>query len=579
MSLADKFNVPQSLHDYILSVMKEQTEYQAKVKALMAKKGIKSLNDLSPDEKKKFFSQLDAMHQAKNEEVQVTESHFKVGDEVVCKASGMEGEVIEVDPKGEGKYYTVKREDGKTMKYAPNELKLEDEDEDEKEDEKDKEDVEEAKDAGATKEKETEFHKKLDKLVHKTFGKRPEEMKEADGGGTSIKGSEADRAKATAERAKLTMQAAMLRIKQSKERQALSKKKQAIKSEFDPIEESFSDSQIARMKAEYSKINTIDPSGENYKKLISMLDKLDKPTLEKLAGAGIKFVSGLAKNRVTRMSMKKEELQITEEVAGWIAMYNGQKFEIKKDQAKDLYDAKLKAIAHFKVPKSKQGLLAIKAAYNEEVNLDEAKKPVSKDDVVKLLIKYGNNPESAKKMVDKEFAFATKSYPDATASKVAQIIRSVAEQTELDESKSGTGYDLYHKDFSTAVQHAWKQAEKRGFQVDKDDWDRKVAMGPRKPGEGKTNSYSITLMDKNGKPVKKALQMQVYNKGGQNPYELNMYIEDVNVNMNKIFFEAMKKDKKEATAKDKNKTVKSGDKLSGKHEPVDIDPELKEETK
>ena len=96
----------------------------------------------------------------------ISESHFKVGDEVVCKASGMEGEIVKVDPEGKGKYYTVKREDGKTMKYAPDELKL---DEEEEKGEKEEE--------GASKEKESEFHDKLDKMVHKTFGKRPEEKK------------------------------------------------------------------------------------------------------------------------------------------------------------------------------------------------------------------------------------------------------------------------------------------------------------------------------------------------------------------------------------------------------------------
>jgi hypothetical protein len=104
----------------------------------------------------------------------ISESHFKVGDEVVCKASGMEGEIVKVDPEGKGKYYTVKREDGKTMKYAPDELKLEDGDE-EKEDEK--EDMKEAKNGGASKKAETKFHTKLDKLVHKTFGSSPEEKK------------------------------------------------------------------------------------------------------------------------------------------------------------------------------------------------------------------------------------------------------------------------------------------------------------------------------------------------------------------------------------------------------------------
>jgi hypothetical protein len=94
----------------------------------------------------------------------LSESHFKVGDEVVCKKSGMEGEVVKLDKpdgKEDEKYYTVKREDGKKVKYAPNELKL----------------AEEAKNGGVPKKKEEKFHTKLDKLVHSTFGSSPEEKK------------------------------------------------------------------------------------------------------------------------------------------------------------------------------------------------------------------------------------------------------------------------------------------------------------------------------------------------------------------------------------------------------------------
>lgn len=58
-------------------------------------------------------------------ELGLNESHFSVGDEVKCKESGMEGEVVAVDDEEKGKYYTVKREDGKTVKYAPNELEKE----------------------------------------------------------------------------------------------------------------------------------------------------------------------------------------------------------------------------------------------------------------------------------------------------------------------------------------------------------------------------------------------------------------------------------------------------------------------
>ena len=99
---------------------------------------------------------------------------------------------------------------------------------------------------------------------------------------------------------------------------------------------------------------------------------------------------------------------------------------------------------------------------------------------------------------------------------------SVADLTEakMNEAKN-SDYTIYHKTFSSAVQHAIAVAKKRGYAVDEDDWDRKVAMGPRKPSKGKTNSYSINL-SKNGKDVRQKLQMQVYYDQGR--YELNMYI-------------------------------------------------------
>ncbi len=47
-------------------------------------------------------------------------------------------------------------------------------------------------------------------------------------------------------------------------------------------------------------------------------------------------------------------------------------------------------------------------------------------------------------------------------------------------------YDLYHKDFSSAMQHAYKMAKKlHGITVDPKEIDDKVASGPRKPSEGR----------------------------------------------------------------------------------------------
>ena len=89
------------------------------------------------------------------------------------------------------------------------------------------------------------------------------------------------------------------------------------------------------------------------------------------------------------------------------------------------------------------------------------------------------------------------------------------ESAELDEK-----YDLYHSTFSGAMQHAYDHAKKKmGITVDKREIDSKVATGPKKPTEGKTNKYR--LKGKGGN-----LQIQVYNKGGSKPFELNMYKEE-----------------------------------------------------
>ena len=66
----------------------------------------------------------------------------------------------------------------------------------------------------------------------------------------------------------------------------------------------FSKSQLDQIRAQYSKIKTVDPSQPTYGKLTAFLDKLDDAKLKQLSTAKIKFVSGLALNRVTKRKMK-----------------------------------------------------------------------------------------------------------------------------------------------------------------------------------------------------------------------------------------------------------------------------------
>jgi hypothetical protein len=444
-------------------------------------------------------------------------------------------------------------------------------------------------------------------------------IKEAEGGGTAVRDVK-DQAKAQADRAKITLQSAMLRIKQAKEREALSKKKKSIK-------ESFTPAQIDKLKAEYSGISTIDPSSPAYKKLVAMLDKLDTKTLESLAGAKIKFVSSLAQNRVNRAKMKKEA---TEYKTGGKPLEK--KFE--KSMKKLGTDAKVDC--------KTVGNVSICSEFNPEIDeeLSAKQKQIDKNKNGKIdgsdLAKLRGEELSAKqKALDKN------KNGKIDGSDLAKLRK---EETELEEK---TDYEVYHKDYSSAVQTAIKQAEKRGYEVDMDDWHDKVATGPKKPSSGKTNSFSIKLM-KDGKPSKKALQMQVYNMDNHK-YELNMYIESVEEasspaqqaaiaiamkkagkkpkdmeesdaydkdvkqkeppsdrdtitkraklaalaarkkvtevtekNVNDLFAEALEKKKGakgEQTAADNNKSVAKGDKLTGKKEPIEIEPELKNSNK
>jgi len=110
------------------------------------------------------------------------------------------------------------------------------------------------------------------------------------------------------------------------------------------------------------------------------------------------------------------------------------------------------------------------------------------------------------------------------------------EKPEVKEAKSSSGYELYHRDFSGAMQHAYAHAKKKGFIVDKDDIDNKVAMGPKRPSSGKTNKY---ILDTN---KKQKLHVQVANLDNKR-YELNMYIESVQEEVDTGQYGARKKPK------------------------------------
>jgi len=100
-------------------------------------------------------------------------------------------------------------------------------------------------------------------------------------------------------------------------------------------------------------------------------------------------------------------------------------------------------------------------------------------------------------------------------------------------------YDLYHKTYSGAVQAAADTAKKKGYEVDQDSWDAEISFGQRKPSVGKTVSKKVKLT-KDGKEQKKQLHIQVYGMDS-GKYELNMYIEEVEVDEMKMSSAAKQK--------------------------------------
>ena len=55
----------------------------------------------------------------------------------------------------------------------------------------------------------------------------------------------------------------------------------------------------------------------------------------------------------------------------------------------------------------------------------------------------------------------------------------MADMSNINAAKSATGYELYHKDFSSAMQHAYKSAKRKDITVDPKEIDDKVATGPK----------------------------------------------------------------------------------------------------
>ena len=101
-------------------------------------------------------------------------------------------------------------------------------------------------------------------------------------------------------------------------------------------------------------------------------------------------------------------------------------------------------------------------------------------------------------------------------------IRSVGEEVSLDEKHGGADYAIYHKSYTDAVDHALSHHGKSGLSVSDDDKFHHIGLMSKKPSEGNTTTLNLPATD-HATGKEHTIHMQVYNRGGSHPYELNTY--------------------------------------------------------
>ena len=218
-------------------------------------------------------------------------------------------------------------------------------------------------------------------------------------------------------------------------------------------------------------------------------------------------------------------------------------------------------------------------AMGEEVEIDE-KKSDYEDQIKAFLakggkIQKGDRPDQKKidkvtKGFLKKLGVMKKKEAELDAKDKEELEKMMGEEMQNEhcgecgaEGLQEADYELYHKTFSGAMQHAYAHAKKRGFIVDPDEIDNKVATGPKKPSSGKTNKYIL------GTNKKQKLHVQVANLDNKR-FELNMYIEETEKeNMDieetiKQVIEGKYKKKTEDASNDKSDDGEGLDKVDSK---------------
>ena len=267
-------------------------------------------------------------------------------------------------------------------------------------------------------------------------------------------------------------------------------------------------------------ISIYDNYLEDNKDLIDAISNISEGKKHKLGPDEVLVVKG-----------KKEEVIDVDDLRdylkkGWEhVIHEATLTKNQQDMVKDIVDNDLDLEEFEKKYGKKEGK---GVAFAVATNMVKKKEGITEEELNEVEYEYDGK---VVKISKKNFSKVHKDYKNSTKGKERMMISNPKtggvisvpvqfEEVELDEKKSATGYEIYHKSFSDAMQHAYEYAEKKGFPVDTSEIDDKVALGPKKPSKGKTNRYDL-------KAGRKTAHIQVYNMDNKS-YELNMYIEGKN---------------------------------------------------
>jgi hypothetical protein len=140
-----------------------------------------------------------------------------------------------------------------------------------------------------------------------------------------------------------------------------------------------------------------------------------------------------------------------------------------------------------------------------------------------------------------------------------------------DDLTEGSEYKTGHKSYTDAVNHAFSHHAKRdNIHSSPDDKAQHIGLDSKKPGNGKTTRVNIPAKHKeSGK--KHMIHVQVYNKGGTHPYELNTYSSSTKSMQKEGMMDRDPESNSFNRTKSKTTKVQTGQKknpATGKMEPV-----------